>query len=184
VKRGGILLIIVLVLAGGVGWYVWDQNKKDNMMSISSTTPLQQGAATYLRIPEKGVKFKLTPKINDAYYFTNTSGNTYISLHRFDNIKDAKGCTAQGNEGEGGGVELLKTAKPGEDNAGSPWTRQQLEDKKTSNNASLINGVYYWLEPIHASCTNSNNPEANTIENEIADLRSEFVKIKNTISPI
>jgi hypothetical protein len=183
-KRGALLLIAVLVLAGGVGWYVWDQNKNDtkaqnSTQTTSPTTQTQNNLATYLKIPEKGVKFELTPKINDAYYFVNPEGYTYISLHRFDKVTSAKGCTAAGNFGNGGGIEILKAVKPGDENAGSIWTQQQLEAEP---NAKLINNTYYWLEPTHAACTSNDDTESTMIENEIGSIRGEFVKIQNTIS--
>jgi hypothetical protein len=76
-KRGVLLLLAVLVLAGGVGWYVWQQNKNDNSAVNANQTTQNtntQNSSDYLVIKEWGVRFKLpTESKNDIYYFYDRS---------------------------------------------------------------------------------------------------------------
>jgi hypothetical protein len=188
-KRGALLIISVLVLAGGVGWYVWDQNKKDtkaenSTKTTSPTAQTQSNSATYLKIPEKGIKFELTPKIQDAYYFINNEGSIYISVHRFDNTNGEGGCTAKGKYGNGGGIAQLRIAKPGDNNEGSSWTQQQLEIERNTTKAIVINGTYYWFAPIKAYCVDVNDPNSSKIDSEVGNLEQEFKKVQETIRTI
>jgi hypothetical protein len=93
VKRGGILLIIVLVLAGGVGWYVWDQNKKDNSVASSnssiSQTATSQNGSDYLAIKEWGVRFKLPENLKGDidYKYDSTSNVVRFGSKKFSTIQ-------------------------------------------------------------------------------------------------
>lgn len=178
-KRGGLLIILVLLLAGGIGTYVYNQTKEDDYRMNSNQS--SQNNNKYLIIPEKGIKLKLTTKLDDAYYFINSRGDIYISAHRFDNIKGAEDCTAKGKYGDGGGgLAAITMAKPGDDHFGTPWTKEELEQRSST----LINNNYYWLEFSKSGCTDPNDPNSDHIEAEAATLREELAKIRSPISEV
>jgi hypothetical protein len=82
-KRGALLLIAVLVLAGGVGWYVWDQNKNDTKAQNSTQTTAPAASSqtnnSYLVIKEWGVRFKLPEDLKGKvnYFHRNGAPESY-----------------------------------------------------------------------------------------------------------
>jgi hypothetical protein len=74
-KRGVFLIILILVLAGGIGWYVWNKNAPTAVSSTSATRTAQpQNSSDYLVIKEWGVRFKLSENVkNDIYDFYDSS---------------------------------------------------------------------------------------------------------------
>lgn len=77
----GLLVIIVIVLIGGIGWYVFTKNKTDKTTQTAQTTAPdiptseQASAEDYLNIPELGVKLK-TKHANKLAYVVKTQSGT------------------------------------------------------------------------------------------------------------
>lgn len=83
----GLLVVIVVVLIGGIGWYVFSKSKTDKTPQTAQTiTPDNQVseqviAEDYLNIPELGVKLK-TKHANKLSYVVKAQSGT---LARSDN---------------------------------------------------------------------------------------------------
>lgn len=90
-----ILILVVLAVAGGTGWYVWHSKQQTNKtytatsQAAQSTLPKTTKKSTstpatqkYLTITEWSVRMKLTDNLGDAYYQikTNAPDSAYLSL--------------------------------------------------------------------------------------------------------
>jgi hypothetical protein len=184
-----ILILIIVGLLGGVGYYVWSSNEKtkttlDRAEQSSSVDVEQKSSKKYLVIKEKGVKFELTDKIKDAYYHISKDGYVYLSLHRYDNVKGFEGCTAKGgSDNDGSGLAALNNAKVGDDNIGSPFTKKELDDV-IEDRGVKINDTYYWFESnSQAPCFDFDMfPERDPKVQEMYGLRGEIVTSGKTIT--
>jgi hypothetical protein len=75
-KRGVLLLVIILVLAGGIGWYVWGKNKDDNSTAKTNQSASAQSKSDYIAIKEWGIRFKLPEDLkNDINYKYDSTVN-------------------------------------------------------------------------------------------------------------
>ncbi|MBI2009382.1 hypothetical protein HYS84_03140 [Candidatus Saccharibacteria bacterium] len=184
-----LLALIFITLVSFVGWYVW-KSTKETKTSLSnsggsdniSTAPAKE--KKYLEVKEDGVKFELTDKIEDAYYYYNQDAGAYISLKRYDNVQGFEGCTAKGGtDSEGSGLAHLSSAKVGDDNFGSQFTEAELADRVESR-GKKIGETYYWLESnSQAPCWDFDNiPEDDKRVQEMIKFRSELVGQGKTIT--
>ena len=177
-----LLLILLILLLIFLFWYVWSQNKKSGNEgdSGSSIQPAKDESAKkkpakeakYLTITEKGIKFKLNDRIDDAYYFINKSGYVYFSVHKFDNVKGAEDCTAKGKLGQGSGLGALIEAKVGQDDGhGGVWTLADI------NNAKLVKvgSTYYGFEANdQIYCWDTTDPALKDYGTLVKGLKSSF----------
>jgi hypothetical protein len=128
---GGIellMLIVIVILLGVVGWYVYkDHNKATTtkvvtvtksitktVPSISSSTAtapsyLTLSLPSYMGVKETAIKFQLSSAISDAYAVNNGS-MINISVHSLDNVS---GCVANSTINSGGIVALAYDAGQG-----------------------------------------------------------------------
>jgi hypothetical protein len=104
-KRGVLLIILVLILAGGIGTYVYSQNKNEETTVNSDPSVSTQSSVDYLVIREWGIRMKLNDKIMDAKYkMADDSKGIYLSTASAEKIH---GCQT-------GGIMGLERAKQGE----------------------------------------------------------------------
>jgi hypothetical protein len=95
-----ILILVVVAIIGGAGYYVWHTRQLAND-AYSKTTPALTHSASanstskksdkdFLVIKEWGVKLPLNPNIEDAYYRYDSrdNGYVYLSLLSLKNIDD------------------------------------------------------------------------------------------------
>jgi len=110
------LIIVVLVLVGGTGYFVYHATKKTNDTftaaakaaestpdtskphASSSTSAKSVPTKEYLAIKEWGVKIPLTESTKDAYYvfLQNDTSSAYLSLHSLDGTQCAADQTSIG----------------------------------------------------------------------------------------
>lgn len=152
----GIIVLAVILLIGGVGYYMYARQNSDAAQTTESAKTNQQttdkkeaGNSTqkYLDIPEAGVRLALTDSTKDAYYTVSEEGNIYLSIHYFDKLKGFEGCTSDAMNGKQG-IAALDHAKVGDDRFGSPWTQAGLEEFPNSK----ISDTYYWIAGSQAAC--------------------------------
>jgi hypothetical protein len=177
-KRGVILLIAVLVLAGGVGWYVWDQNKNEGTIvnsqpSTQQSAPVanQQSGSDYLVIKEWGVRFKLPDNLkNDIDY-------QYIETNNWINFGSKKYADIQPYcSSNAGGVGMLFRTK---------------DLNSISSNYKTVNHIgsyyYYSFSPSsyatgQASC-NKNGAFSDVQLNDEKELQRELLNSFNSLMP-
>lgn len=169
-----IIVIVILGLVGTVGWLVYDRHKsktdnktnQTNQQEAKQETPNKQNNASadlktndYLEIKEYGVKLELSKEIKDAYYEIE-NGFPYLSVHSLDKYRSCKK------------VAVVSKAKAGDDNMGSRWTKQELEERSTLQ----IGDTYYWVTPGNGgSCS---DPTGNNADEAETNARREFSSAK------
>ncbi|HEX5448015.1 MAG TPA: hypothetical protein VFW90_02325 [Candidatus Saccharimonadales bacterium] len=110
----GLLILVIIAIIGGTGWYVWHSKNQTNKSLTETTATSQSGvkavakpsaidnkdtsANEYLNIVEWGVRLKLKPQISDVYYTINGS-DASLGLKSLDNLrtKDGAKCPADKN---------------------------------------------------------------------------------------
>lgn len=181
-----LLLIAVFSLIGAAGFYVAHNAKStdktsDRQNSAKTTRPA--AARGYLEIKEKGVKFKLTDEVKDAYYAVNNDGNIYFSLRRFDTMKGLEECAANATEGQG--IIHLKTGTVGGDTTyteSGKWTQADLD----TSGMQKVGDTYYGFdaESSKGRCFDIRSPNATDYviliqasRNAFTDATPTFMKI-------
>jgi len=186
VKRGTVIALIILLLAGGVaaGWYFWDKNYNqpttNNTQTNKQTDPSEGGK--YLYIKEWSVRFKLPDSLrSDIYYVIETlrseSGTAVdseaarLASHSLDNLPGSN-CKLIINEQKSvyGGMQL--TISRSKDKLAS-----DVLPSYTDANRQLGDGYYYSLSYGHASCADSPEAEQRQIE-IIQQLIEPFKKME------
>jgi hypothetical protein len=116
----GLLLLVIVGIIGGTGWYVWraqqsvSESSKNTDYTVTtgvakaseSTKPATQSTTSYLVIKEWGVKLPLYNDDSNAYYTYNSSASLNvkyydgITLHdkNFDLIKNSEGESCKGTD--------------------------------------------------------------------------------------
>lgn len=80
---GAIVIVAVLIVLGGAGWFVYDRQKNtknaQDAAEVSETSNSNQGGAMdgYLDIPELGIQLKLASGVTDANYAVMGDGSTF-----------------------------------------------------------------------------------------------------------
>lgn len=180
----GLLILIIVVLVGTVGWYVGSSTKEandtlNNATATSTSTPSKTSVSpSYLVIKEKGIKFKLSNQIKDAYYHVSSDGYIYLSLHRFDSMKGAEGCAATD---DGLGILALVSGKVGAEDVNLPsggmWTQKELDD----SGMTKVGDTYYGFMRGNGPCWDVNNPPQPNFDDTMSNLRKAFFDQQSTI---
>lgn len=132
-----LLVLVVIGLLGGAGWYVW-QSKNKNDQSTTSTSQADSkrennkeapkdevATAKYLTIKEWGVRLKLSDNIaNATYRFEKPDYQwVYLTTPRLNELaQQTPECSAAKES------ITLNRAKPGDDRFGSPWKESELQE--------------------------------------------------------
>jgi hypothetical protein len=188
----GLLIIIVILMIGFIGYYVWHTQKDANKTldtatksaQTSSSSPSKQTKAAdqkYLDIKELGVKFKLSDAIKDAYYIKGSNDYYYVSVHSFDNNPDLAGCMATDNGTYGSGLMAVIVAKLGEPNgsfAGDPWTLDSIKQAGLKQ----VGDSYYGFQHGNGPCWNVEATNADAISQQASDMIQAFVTATPTFT--
>jgi type II secretory pathway pseudopilin PulG len=96
----GLLIVVIVGMLGGVGYYVWHANSQANKTLDSAASESQNSPVVttkkqpkYLNITEFKIKLPLSDNIKDAYYLdvkgklTASVGSIVFGLHSFDSGK-------------------------------------------------------------------------------------------------
>ncbi len=173
------LLILVLIgIIGGTGWYVYNaqRNASKSLNSNTSTTPQfkknsqKNTDASYLVIPELGIKLTLASSIKDAYYTIGQSNSitgqptVALSTHSLDKYP---GCAASKSKA---GVATISTYKSGQQD-------EVVGDfSEAYPNAPMINGLYYFIAADQYDCTLGKDANLHST------IRHAFVDTYSTIT--
>jgi len=197
-----ILIVIVLAILGGTGYYIYSANKKANSTYSSAAQASQSNAKfsakknpksakntsstqQYFTIKEWAVKAPYTIGPPLLYTFTKDAGPNvaYISTQDLANA-DTK-CAQSG----GGDVERVAATEHYSDtdapaDNSSPTAQQYAS---TLNNADYghVGNYYYFYRHPQGLCGSGNpsNPADSSQENKIGDLMNQAIDQIKTLLP-
>jgi len=184
----GLIALVVILLVGGLGYYVYDRNSDDGKDTAKTTQADNKTTdetssntdAKYLDIPELGVRLKLTSSVEDAYYTVSKEGYVYLSVHHFDKVQGFEQCRSNATNGEYG-LASLNHAKVGDDQFGRTLTQDDLEGFSNTK----IGDTYYWVGGSQAVCwDNSNIPDSNSDAQKAEEARKSLVDLTSAIEKL
>jgi uncharacterized protein (UPF0333 family) len=153
----GLLILVIVLILGGVGWYVWHSTKSTNdvLNSVDKSSSAVGNTATQKSVPtskqttqtldikEWKVKLPLSTQIADAYYVVSTSSqddngqpNTvWLGLKSLDNVSSCAASSANkgGTPLAGLGKVLSTETDPV---SGTPYQERHP-------NGTTLDGYYY-----------------------------------------
>jgi hypothetical protein len=152
-----LLIILILVIIGFGGYYVWQTQQQTNKtldqasatsQKTAATKPLGSSGSKYLTINEWGVKIPLTEPIADAYYVLNSDRPdvAYVSLGKYKNTE----CSAENTTVA---AYFRFTADEVDQLGGTTYLSERPDSVKIGN-------YYYSVDHPQAACsTTSSNAE-------------------------
>ncbi|HEY4963558.1 MAG TPA: hypothetical protein VIH90_02570 [Candidatus Saccharimonadales bacterium] len=172
-----LIVILVLVLIGGVGYLVYKDHKTTvpKVVTVTKTVVLQPktqstnttttSTPSYMVIKEWGVKIPLTSSISDAYYYYN-NGYAYLSVQSHSSDQ----CAAN-NVSEG----VITRFSPTDID---PQTNQTLLSEHTIDAVKVGNYYYFYTHP-QAACSsdttiqNQANTDMQAFEQAVKQIQAE-----------
>lgn len=179
----GLLVVIVLALIVGAGFYVVNanKNKKDDAKTTQNSSTSNENKPVeakkqYLEFKSAGVKIELNEQTKDAYNGTTSEDEVYIGSRAVDSQPGLEGCKV---DGSASGILALSYAKVGDDHFGSPWTEADLKGVSDVK----IGDTYYWLTPGNGPCWNPDEiPENDARIQKLLDFRKAMSDQQKTIT--
>lgn len=184
---GMLLLLLILAIIGGTGYYVYQVNKKANdTLAISSkesksstqktvaksviTTP---STTQYLVIKEWGVRMKLNANMSDAYYtfLPNETANAYLSVSSL--VALAPDCAATATSI---GVLFRQTVAEHQVALSNPGDGNAPGDINIGN-------YYYGFMSAQAGCFDTSNTAAQALYDSVQP-RSGFAAAEKTLEAV
>ncbi len=180
----GLLVVIILLLIGFAGWYIWDKNQHPSISTVTNSSTNSNTAASYLEIKELGIKLKLTDNTKDLAYAVNSQGKIVLSSKSLaaeepkcaaDYEGSVPGRTVNGV----GSVEFYadpeaKDLSPGGD----------LKNSELSLDPLQVGSKYFYLWSHQSFCVNAgthNKPEDKAYQLEdvlVGAIRRHEIKIE------
>jgi uncharacterized protein (UPF0333 family) len=187
-----LLIAVILVMVGGVGWYVWrtsDQANKnmENAESTAQKTAAASAKNSYLVLKEWGVKFKIPSDQNGVTYFTTpdvrkgeTPQAVYLtSKTLYDTTHHTLSCQT-------GGIEnvILSRYKVGDNRPfGTPYSKEELDNLIKVFGAKV--GDYYYLPSDPNYCQeNAVALQTDKAARQGSEYETELTKSISTIEAI
>lgn len=173
-----ILIVVILAILGGTGYYVYNANKKtnDTLDSASNTSQSSASKATnraaaqkYLTVKEWDVKFKLNAQNSDAYY-SPVEGNDKSMYLRSKAIDDFAAQHSECNTK----INTVSRLQPGDNNAGSPWTIEELQSFTKIGN-------YYFQDGGGQPCFGNDVDKLNDSNSQLSKLRLLLPKAEDLV---
>lgn len=142
-----LLIVLVIGVLGFVGWRVYDSKSEPSASETNTPsatteeTETEEVANEYLEIPEFGVKIKLTPEIEDAYYVmeTNDAGQQYASLSTQSVTDINEGCAADAD------VSFGMVGYFTDPDATEVVFSQSTTNREAFPDAVMVDGKYYFI---------------------------------------
>lgn len=155
-----LLLILLLLLLIFLGWYVWNKKEsKPPANSSSNATPAKtetkatetpQSTVNYLKIPEWGVKVKLSDDIKDAYYDNKVTTNLSAFSLRVHSLDSETQCK---NDPQ----SLSTIFKVGKD---EPSDQDPTTTYAKMEKGVVIGDSFYFISRAQYNCTSDASKEA------------------------
>jgi hypothetical protein len=170
-----ILVALVIVGVGGVGYYVYQARnngvtENDSTIETAQKNEEQmQEVADYgrLTIKETGVSFELSKDIADAYYLANDTGGASFGVKSLDEISGCKAATINAAAGTLTGAAVLHYGGGGD----------EYQTFKSNPNASQVADRFFFAIDAEEGCRSD---DAETQE-KIEAVQAAFEKAGKTI---
>jgi hypothetical protein len=172
-----LLIVIIVGMLGGVGWYVWNSQKqvdKTYSQTANSTVAPKQASAksspaasqsNYLTIKEWGVRAKNSYGITPVYKIFE--GGAYVSSQELVNT-DPKNCYV--SSGAGGAISRAKGESEYETPNGTSTGNTVEKEAKTGGlikSYVKLGDYYYWYNRSQFNCLPSK--ESPTVQEKTVD---------------
>src|SRR3989344_1891275 len=184
----GVLILVIIGLLGGVGWYVWDSNKKtkqvldntDKGSSVSNKIPNETNA-NYLVIKEWSVKVPLDSDTTGLEYSIGSNG---VASFRTTELNKFTGdnCANSINVARGKAKEIVINELGTDEGANFEETyaeavKNKNDNQPTTRDIAVKIGDYYFVPPGYAgaSCASdkvSQDKETTAMLNIVKALNS------------
>lgn len=165
-KRFGVIVLIVVILAAGlVGYnkYVKDDTpKKTETISQTNKQNDPTEGGRYLVIKEWGVRFKVPEGLKNPSYTYNSEFD-YPSI-KVPKIEALSGCDTKN-------IFAISRGK-----AGDRLVDQQIE---SSQDTAKAGDYYYFIAPPQSSCFSEENSEG---EKEVYQVRQQLIEMVKSIT--
>lgn len=197
----GLLSILILLIVGFGGWYVWNNSSKNDKSSESSserqtenanlqtdrdapesnTTP-SANTKKYLEIAELGVKLALTDQAEDLTFSMKDSKTAILSSNSLSKAEPK--CAADYRGTENNGVYGVGSLSYFSDPNGYDVFGGDTTNISAFPDATKVNDKYFYFAPNQSFCVNvggNNNPGdmAYDIEAEIVRaIKNDVIKIE------
>lgn len=180
----GLLIIVIIGLLGGLGWYVWSNRAEEpqpitESPAVQTTKDVEETEAeteddSYLTVKEWGVKFKLDESIKDAgYFFKKTTDDfVFLTTPRLEELSNSTPSCKLAAES----VSITR-AMVGDDHFGSPWTQAELEERGTKVDE------YYYFDEGGQACfgTDEDIAKIEKTVTEIGEIRADLIIAKTVM---
>jgi hypothetical protein len=182
----GVIVAVVVVVVLVLGYQLLNINKGKN--ESTKTADKSSGQTTgqkqqYLEIKEKGIKFKPSEGIKDAYYVASNDGNIHFSVRSIDGNEELAHCAVIKDDSTRSGIVALVSGKPGED-IGTPeegaWTVETLEQKGMKK----VGDTYYGFQRGNGACFDTASPNAQKNADKVSDIAEEFIRSSSTFTKL
>lgn len=156
------LIVLILAIIGGTGYYVWHANNKATDSQNSAQTnansaaphkkTAKKTATKYLAIKEWGVRGKLDSSVTPEYAITSDANQTWARLSSDQLIAADPQCSVANSAG--GIINRAKADDHAYSQGGDDLgiTIKQEIDNGTLKNYKQVGVYYYWLDPGQAAC--------------------------------
>lgn len=151
-----LLILLILIILGLLGWYIWQAKKDNKPKGSDASTPssipaskteaqkkadTSQPAALYLKIPEWGIKIKLTDDIKDAYYDAAKQPDAFnLRVKSLDSETDCKT----------GDLSVAAIFKVGKD---EKYPQDETKTYAEAQKGVVIGDSFYFTGVAQYSCT-------------------------------
>ncbi len=175
-----LLLLLLILLLLFVSWYVWSQKNKNQPNSANNSAPSsstqttkkteptnQATTATYLKIPEWGIKVKLSDNILDAYYDTAKEADSFnLRVKSMDTEADCK-------TGDLSVAGIFKASKD------EPDPQQAGKTIAQTQKGVVIGDTFYYIGVAQYYCTQDAGKQAllNKVRTAFTNVTTQIEKL-------
>lgn len=175
-----LLLLLLILLLIFLGWYVWSQKDK-NKPESSNNTPAKTeqkkqepakapaSAPTYLKIPEWGIKVKLSDNIKDAYYDKNISTDMEAFSLRVKSLDNEADC-------KNGAQSVAAIFKVGKN---QPDPQDETKTYPETQKGVTIGNDFYFINVAQYYCS-----EDKGVQTTLDKIRTAFTQASSQIEKL
>jgi hypothetical protein len=173
-KKLLLVLLLIAILGAGAGWYL--QTKPAAKKSGSDMTVSEN--KDFLEIKEKGIKFKLTDPIKDAYYEASEAGTLNFGVHSLDTVPDLEACRPTKDIQKFNGITGLSFDSYSEQRIKN-GARPDSSPLAKNPNAVRVGNSFYTIQR-NPSCKSSDP----SVQEKIQAAQDAFVEAGKTITKL
>lgn len=192
----GLLIVIIIAMIAGVGYYVWHANKtaNDTLSSanqVAQNSPAVKGTKkststapssnnSYFVVNEWGVRAPYSGSLHLSYTFKHDTGTvTYVALSSSE--LNAEGSTCASDPTYGGTIERYLSTDKMLDSSGQPLSQTAAQYAATANKSTYayVGNYYYFYTKPQSVCGSSQ--AAQNVQTETESAFSNLVSKLQTV---